>query len=79
MSESESDEQKPVPHPAPMLMSFTLLEPSSDDVKLITVLERAIQRFDHLPADRLRAVLAWFNGYAESQIREIEIGAKAPK
>lgn len=79
MSESKLDEQNPVPYPSPMLMSFTLPEPSSDDVKLIIVLEHAIERFDHLPADRLRAVLGWFNGYAESIIREIEIGAKAPK
>ena len=79
MSAEKIDEQKPVPYPAQLMMYFTLQDPSSDDVKLITILEHAIERFDHLPADRLRAVLDWFNGYAESRIREIEIGAKAPK
>jgi hypothetical protein len=53
-------------------MFFTLPEPSSDDVKLITILEQAFIRFEHLPPDRLRAIVAWFGDFADAKLDEIE-------
>ena len=64
-----SDKQ---PYPAPTMMGFTLPEPSSDDVKLIMILEQAFIRFEHLPPDRLRAIVAWFGFFAKSKLNEIE-------
>ena len=60
------------PYPAPTMIGFTLPEPSSDDVKLITILEQAFIRFEHLPPDRLRAIVAWFGDFAEAKLEEIE-------
>lgn len=47
-------------YPAPITMFFTLPEPSSDDVKLISILEQIFVRFEHLPKARMQAVMAWF-------------------